>query len=224
MAPAGLLALGLLGSLPAQADSVRSALESAILAMASTAHVPGTRLDVSLSPEWSARVQSLSCPWRVQPVPQQRQMGQVQVALQCQDSPRMVRLNAWVHAYRQVPVLLRPVGTGQTLSASDWALREVDMASLNGAVVENPEDLAGAEVARNLRAGDPVPRHALRASVLADAGDPVRVWVQGSGFRIGASGRLLQRVGPGQSARVQLDSGRTVMGVLQADRSVVVAL
>jgi flagella basal body P-ring formation protein FlgA len=151
-------------------------------------------------------------------------MGQIQVALQCQDSPHMVRLSAWVHAYRQVPVLLRPVGAGQTLTAEDWALRDVDVASLRSAVVENPEDLAGAEVTRNLRAGDPVPRHALRAGELADAGDPVRVWIQGSGFRVGATGRLLQRVAPGQSARVQLDSGRTVMGVLQTDRSVVVAL
>ncbi len=220
----GLLIAGLTMHMAAQADGMRSALESAVLAIVSPAHGPGARVDVTLGPDWSQRLQGLSCPWRVQAVPQQRQMGQVQVALQCQDSPRMVRINAWVHVYRSVPVLVRPLNAGQTLNAADWVLREVDVAGLNSPVVEDPDELAGAVAGRNLRAGEPLVRHALRAQVLADAGDPVRVWVQGAGFRIGASGRLMQRVVPGQAARVQLDSGRTVIGTLQADRSVLVAL
>ncbi|WP_420226036.1 flagella basal body P-ring formation protein FlgA [Pigmentiphaga litoralis] len=56
------------------------------------------------------------------------------------------------------------------------------------------------------------------------SGDPVQVVLVGPGFTIKAAGKLLQQATPGQSTRVQLESGRTVAGTMRDGREIEVNL
>jgi len=110
------------------------------------------------------------------------------------------------------------------LRESDWSLAEVNVAAWPRGVATDPRQLEGSTVTRPLKAGEPIPPTAVQSRAHLGPGDPVQVVLNGAGFVIKATGRMLNPASPGQTARVQLDSGRTVAGILREDREIEVNL
>ncbi|GAA4327737.1 hypothetical protein GCM10023144_12670 [Pigmentiphaga soli] len=210
------------------ASAADAALESARQALAEhagpAAQAAGARIEVRFPAAARARAGLAPCAPQAFIVPGARPWGRTTVGLRCTDRRWQARIPAQVSAYAKIPVLLRPLAAGTAVQDSDWALAEVDLADWPRGAVADAGQLAGARVSRPLRTGEPVPPDALVAPGRLDAGDSVQVILVGRGFTVKATGKALNAANPGQSARVQLDSGRTVAGTLRNDHEIEVGL
>lgn len=199
----------------------RQLLEARAGAAASTL---GGRIDVHIQDQAAERIAQAPCAPQVFLPPGGRPTGRTSIGLRCAHQPWQIRIPADVALLVAVPVPSRPLPAGTVLRESDWSLAEVNVAAWPRGVATDPRQLEGATVTRPLKAGEPIPPSAVQSRAHLGAGDPVQVVLTGAGFVIKATGRMLHPASPGQSARVQLDSGRTVAGVLREDREIEVNL
>ncbi|MDX3904115.1 MAG: flagellar basal body P-ring formation chaperone FlgA [Pigmentiphaga sp.] len=191
---------------------------------AATASALGGRIEIHLAEQAFERLAQAPCAPQVFVPPGGRPVGKTSIGLRCANQPWQIRIPAEVALLVAVPVPSRPLPAGTVLREGDWSLSEVNMAAWPRGVTTDPRQLDGASTTRPLRAGEPIPPHALQSRWQVGPGDPVQVVLSGSGFLIKATGKMLQQARPGQPARVQLESGRTVAGVLREDREVEVSL
>ncbi len=165
---------------------------------------------------------------RVEPFmpPGSRLWGRSRVGLRCVEGPRRwsVYLPVTVKAFGPAWVLKRAVNAGDTLAQEDAELAEVDWAAHRASVLALPERWVGQEVAFALTPGQALREHMLRPMKAFDAGAQVRVMGGGAGFRISATGQALTAGLVGQSARVRLPGGKVVVGQVQPDQTVELAL
>lgn len=231
-AAAAVLLLATLAPLPSRAapaappaaellERARQLLEARAAAAASTL---GGRIDVHIADQAAERIAQAPCAPLVFLPAGGRSTGKTSIGLRCAHQPWQIRIPADVALLVAVPVPSRPLPAGTVLRESDWSLTEVNVAAWPRGVATDPRQLEGATVTRALKAGEPIPPSAVQSRAHLGSGDPVQVVLTGAGFVIKATGRMLQPASPGQSARVQLDSGRTVAGVLREDREIEVNL
>ncbi|WP_321336803.1 flagellar basal body P-ring formation chaperone FlgA [Breoghania sp.] len=91
------------------------------------------------------------------------------------------------------------------------------------AIVMSREDLVGMEAKRTLLPGQPIPLTAVGAPRLIRRGEPARLVFHERGLFIVAQVEAMQNGAAGDVVKVRnLDSGLTVMGIVQADGSVLV--
>ena len=100
---------------------------------------------------------------------------------------------------------------------------EVDWAESPHAIIALPDDWVGKTAVRNLTAGMALRQTMVKAPELFKAGAGVKVLVQGAGFQVTSSGKALQGGSVGESVRVRMDNGRTVIGTVNAQGEVLVA-
>lgn len=151
--------------------------------------------------------------------------GRTRVGLRCVKGEKLwnVFLPVTVKAYGPAWVLTGNVSAGQVLDASHAMQSEVDWAESPHNVLAAPEAWQGQTAARNLTAGMTLRESMVRPPVLFKVGAVVKVLVQGGGFVVTSSGKALEAAGEGQSVRVKMDNGRTVMGTVNAQGEVIVA-
>jgi len=184
----------------------------------------GARIEINLGQVLEERASRAPCSPEVFVPPGTRLWGKTYIGLRCPGKPWQVRVPVEVALYAPVPMLLRPMPAGTTLQESDWTMSEINLAAWSRAVVTDERKLAGAQISRALRAGEPISPDSLQSRFRLGTGDPVQVVLVGQGFTIKASGKVMHPTAPGQSTRVQLDSGRTVAGTMRDDREIEVAL
>lgn len=120
------------------------------------------------------------------------------------------------------PVLARAVEKGEVLRTGDFKTAAVPVMQARGAVA--PEDAAGREAVRLLRAGYPVRAADIAVPRVVRRGEAVTIVVVNGGLRIAAPGRSLGDAGPGEPVRVvNLSTNRTLDGVAEAGGQVRVA-
>ena len=100
---------------------------------------------------------------------------------------------------------------------------EVDWAESPHAIIALPDDWVGKTAVRNLTAGMALRQTMVKAPELFKAGAGVKVLVQGAGFQVTSTGKALQGGSEGESVRVRMDNGRTVIGTVNAQGEVLVA-
>lgn len=203
------------------AQQARLMLEDRVQAQAQAL---GARVAVKLDATLDERAARAPCTPDVFTPPGTRLWGKTTIGLRCAGSSWQVRVPVEVAMYTDVPMPIRPMPTGAVLQPGDWTLQEVNLAAWSRPLVSDADSLEGATVGRALRAGEPIPPDAIRARGRMGIGDPVQVILVGQGFTVKMAGKVLQAAEPGQSARVKLESGRTVAGVLRDDRAVEVQL
>jgi flagella basal body P-ring formation protein FlgA len=188
------------------------------------AHALGARVEISLGQALDERASRAPCTPEVFIPPGTRLWGKTYIGLRCPGKPWQVRVPVEVALYAPVPMLLRPMAAGATLQEGDWTVSEINLAAWPRAVVTDETKLAGAQLSRALRAGEPISPDTLQSRLRLGTGDPVQVVLVGQGFTIKASGKVMHPTTPGQSTRVQLDSGRIVAGTMRDDREIQVNL
>lgn len=188
------------------------------------AHALGARIEISLGSVLEERASRAPCQPEVFLPPGTRVWGKTYIGLRCATPNWQVRVPVDVSLFVSVPMFVRPMTPGSIVQPGDWTYNDIDMAAWPRGVVTDDKALAGSKLVRQARAGEPISPDALQSGARMASGHPVQVVLIGQGFTIKAGGKLLQQASPGQSTRVQLESGRTVAGTMREDREIEVNL
>jgi flagellar basal body P-ring formation protein FlgA len=116
------------------------------------------------------------------------------------------------------------VAPGTVLTANDAMEAEVDWADDASPVVANMESWVGQVAARSWVAGQTVRQSMVKVAQVFQAGTQVRVLAQGVGFQVLSDGQAVTAGVVGQPAKVRLDSGRVMSGVVQDARTIMVEM
>lgn len=180
------------------------------------------RMEVVLG-ELDRRLQLAPCA-RVEPyIPVGTQLwGKTRLGLRCVEG--VARWNVFlpitIRAYGSAWVLKTHVMPGTVLTESDAIEAEVDWAEERNPVMANPSQWIGQIAARTLPAGQALRSGMTRAAQVFQSGSQVRVVAQGAGFQITSAGQAVSAGVIGQSARVKMDNGRVLSGVVVDNRTV----
>lgn len=184
------------------------------------------RMEVSVG-ELDPRLKLAPCT-QVEPYlpPGTRLWGRTRMGLRCIDGAARwnVFLPITVKAFGPGWVLNTPVAMGATLSEADAVEAEVDWAAEPAAILAQPQAWVGQTAARALPAGQALRQNLVRPPQMFKSGAAVRVQVLGPGYAVTASGHAMSHGLVGQNARIRMDNGRIINGVVAPDGSVEVAL
>ncbi len=155
-----------------------------------------------------------------------RLWGRARIGLRCVDG--VARWNVFVpvlvQAFGQTWVMRSDVASGSVLSPDDAVLAEVDWAHENASVLADLQLWVGQTATRALRTGQTLRHGMVKPSQVFQAGSMVRVVAQGPGFAVTTDGRALSAGVVGEMARVRIDNGRILSGVVLDMRTVRVSM
>jgi flagella basal body P-ring formation protein FlgA len=184
------------------------------------------RLEVSLG-DLDARLQLAPCE-RIEPyLPVgTRLWGKTRLGLRCVQglSKWNVFMPLTVKAFGPAWVIRDQVPSGVVLTESDAMAVEVDWAELNSPIIAERADWLGQTATRSLSTGQALRQDMVKAAQVFQAGAQVRVLAYGSGFEIATSAQAVSAGVLGQMARVRMDNGRIMAGVVLDSRTVRMAL
>jgi flagella basal body P-ring formation protein FlgA len=112
------------------------------------------------------------------------------------------------------------LAAGTVLNVGDAMQAEVDWAQEPSPILATPAQWLGQVAVRTLGTGQALRQALLRPAQVFQAGSQVRVLAQGAGFQIVADGLALSAGVIGQSARVRMDNGRVMSGLVSDHKTV----
>lgn len=194
-------------------------------AAVATALPPGTsplRTEIELG-ELDSRLRLAPCA-KVEPFlpPGSRLWGKTRLGVRCVDGPSRwsVFLPLTVKAFGPAWVVRGDLAAGTVLTESDALQAEVDWSLEPSPVVPTPEQWVGQVAVRALSTGQVLRQAAIRPAQVFLAGAQIRVLAQGQGFQVITNGLALSPGVMGQQARVRMDNGRILSGLV-TDRGTV---
>lgn len=155
-----------------------------------------------------------------------RLWGKTRIGLRCVDGVARwnVFLPVLVQAFGPTWVMRADVAAGSVLSLNDAEQTEVDWAQENASVLADPQMWVGHTATRGLRTGQTLRQGMVKPSQVFQAGSMVRIVAQGPGFTVASDGQALSAGVVGEIARVRIDNGRILSGVVLDMRTVRVNL
>jgi len=155
-----------------------------------------------------------------------RLWGKTRIGLRCVDGVARwnVFLPVHVQAFGETWVMRSDVASGSVLSPGDAVQAEVDWAHENASVLADPQMWVGHTATRALRTGQTLRHGMVKPSQVFQAGSMVRIVAQGPGFTVTSDGQALSAGVVGEIARVRIDNGRILSGVVLDMRTVRVNL
>ena len=155
-----------------------------------------------------------------------RLWGKTRLGLRCAQGTGKwnVFLPVTVSAFGPAWVVKGQVASGAVLSASDAMAVEVDWAEWTSPIVANQSDWVGHTASRMLTTGQALRQDMIKSTQVFQAGAFVRVLGRGPGFEIATNGQAISAGVVGESAKVKMDNGRTLSGMVVDERSVRVDL
>ena len=158
--------------------------------------------------------------------PGTRLWGKTRLGLRCVDG--MARWNVFlpvqVKAFGQAWVVKGDIAQGKVLDVGDLVQAEVDWAQENSPVLPDMETWLGQTAARQLGTGQALRANMVRPSQVFQAGAMIRVVAQGAGFSVASDGQALSAGVVGAQARVRVEGGRILTGIVVDLRTVRVEL
>jgi flagella basal body P-ring formation protein FlgA len=228
----GLALVGLLlGLNPAQAQveagrtelmgAAQHWLDQAVSGIHPSATSP-LRMEVSVG-ELDSRLRLAPCA-RVEPyIPVGTSLwGKTRLGLRCLEgaSKWNVFLPVTIKAIGLAWVVRGNIRAADVLGEADAMQAEVDWAAENSPIVANSAQWIGQVATRALSTGQALRQEMLKPAQVFQAGSQVRVIAQGAGFEVTSDGQALSAGVVGQPARVRMDSGRVMSGVVMDRRTV----
>jgi flagellar basal body P-ring formation protein FlgA len=196
-----------------------SALKSSRPDLANQAHPVRTEVVVGAL---DSRMRLAAC-GKVEPFipPGSRLWGKTRVGLRCVDGPVRwtVYLPLTVKVFGRAWVINGNLPAGTALSVNDASQSEVDWAEDASPVVADMSWI-GQTLTRPVVSGQVVRSALLRAPFVFQAGASVRVVAQGPGFSVSSDGQAMASGVVGQPARVKVEGGRVMTGIVIDDKTV----
>jgi flagellar basal body P-ring formation protein FlgA len=209
---------------PAEVAALQSWLEPQVATLA--AREGFTRYEIQVG-ALQARMPLAPC-GRLEPflVPGSRPWGRLNAGLRCTEGARWtvmqpVTVAVWGPAW----VAASNLQAGTILSAQDiHEVPEMELTRETSGVLRDPAALLGRTLARAAAAGQPLRADMVRATLVVNAGDAVRLRILGGGFSIVASGQAMGSAAEGQAVRVRTDMGKVLSGTAREGRVVDISL
>lgn len=104
---------------------------------------------------------------------------------------RTLEVKAKILPFRAVWVAKRSMDQKTVISRDDLEPREIPLDAGQNAYVSSAEEIAGMELSRRIKQGQPIMRHVLQPPLCASRGDPVTVISGNKGLEIRLSARAL---------------------------------
>ncbi|HUL93790.1 MAG TPA: flagellar basal body P-ring formation chaperone FlgA [Burkholderiales bacterium] len=145
--------------------------------------------------------------------PGTRLWGKSSVGVRCAAPSWLIYVPVTIRVVDNFVVTARPVSPGQTLAAEDLIVRRGDLAELPAGVIAAPEAAIGRTAAVSVAAGQALRKDMLRAPLLIQQGQTVRVVARGKSFEVSVDGRALTAAHADQVVEVRLASGQVVNGL-----------
>ncbi len=117
----------------------------------------------------------------------------------------------------------RPLPPGHVITNEDIGTASGDLAGLPAGIAREPSQVIGRNTSAPLAAGQPLRLDLVRAPVVVQQGQGVRLVARGRGFEVSAEGRALAQAQLGQVVQVRVASGQTVHGIARHDAVVEVS-
>lgn len=150
-----------------------------------------------------------------------RLWGRISVGIRCNaERPWTRYVPAYIGVTANYYVTTRQINAGETLTATDFALREGDLTALPHSVITNPSQLNGVIAINRIASGAPVRMEQLRGTISIHSGQNVKVITQGTGFVASTEGRAMTNATVGTTVQVKTQSGRMVSGIAREDGTV----
>jgi flagella basal body P-ring formation protein FlgA len=152
--------------------------------------------------------------------------GRSNVAIEFLQEGRVVRriqVPVMVRIYARVPVAVRALQAGATVQQDDILYERRDITSYRQDEIIGSEAVSGLMLRRAISAGTVLTNSLCMAAGSVKKGNMVQVIVQSGGVIISTRGTALADASPGQSVRVQRDTGngmQQMLGVARPDGSV----
>ena len=148
--------------------------------------------------------------------PGMRLWGKTRLGLRCIDGNARwtVFLPVQVKAFGQAWVVKGDIAAGAVLGEDDAVLAEVDWAQDNSSVLADPVMWVGQTASRLLGTGQTLRQGMVKPAQVFQAGAMVRIQARGPGFVVTSDGQALSAGVIGAQARVRIDSGRVLSGVV----------
>lgn len=155
-----------------------------------------------------------------------RLWGKGRLGLRCTDGKARwnVFLPIQVQAFGPAWVVRGDVPAGKVLDAGDAVQAEVDWAQDSATVLADMEMWLGQTATRALGTGQTLRAGMVRAPQVFQAGAMVRVVARGAGFAVTSDGQALSAGILGSQARVRMEGGRILTGIVTDTRTVRVDL
>ena len=155
-----------------------------------------------------------------------RLWGKGRLGLRCTDGKARwnVFLPIQVQAFGPAWVVRGDVPAGKVLDAGDAVQAEVDWAQDSASVLADMEMWLGQTATRALGTGQTLRAGMVRAPQVFQAGAMVRVVARGAGFAVTSDGQALSAGILGSQARVRMEGGRILTGIVTDTRTVRVDL
>lgn len=170
-----------------------------------------------------SRLRLAPCP-RVEPYlpPGNRLWGKTRLGLRCLDGE--VKWNVFlpitVKAHGRAWVVKRDVPSGVALTEADLVEAEVDWAEEPSPIVADAQQWLGQASTRMLTTGQSLRQNMIRPAQVFAAGAQVRVVANGLGFQIASDGQAISAGVVGQLARIRMENGRIMSGLVLDARTV----
>ncbi|WP_028454667.1 flagellar basal body P-ring formation chaperone FlgA [Chitinilyticum litopenaei] len=114
----------------------------------------------------------------------------------------------------------RPLAANQTIDAQDLAAQQGDLANLPGSVILDPAHAIGRTLNTAVPAGQPLRREMLRAAIVIQQNQRVRVVFRQDGMEIANEGTALANATEGSPVRVRVGNGSVISGIARASGEV----
>lgn len=222
-----LAAASLAGTAAAQVPGAGPIDENALRAYVSQQVAAGglaTRFDVQLG---TVNTMALGPCRRTEPflAAGARLWGRSSLGLRCTDGANWsVLLPVTVRAWGPALVAANPLPAGSSLGADDVREQEVELTREPPGLLRDANRLQGLTLNRPVNPGQTLRLDMFRATLVVQAGDSVRLRINGTGFAVTATGQALNPAAEGQTLKVRTELGKVLTGVAREGRTVEVAL
>jgi len=198
-------------------DVIRSVAEQFLKQQ--TSGLPGT-VTVTVSPVAPHGLASCDAMEAFLP-PGAQLWGHTSVGVRCVGAkPWTLYLQARISVNATYYVAGHEIEPGQTIAAGDLSPRQGDLTNMPRSIVTDLTQIVGKASLERVGQGMLLRQDMARAVVLVQAGQSVRLVVEGAGFTISYEGSAVSNAGAGESVKVRTDSGQVISGVVK-DRETV---
>ena len=154
-----------------------------------------------------------------------RPWGRISLGVRCTDGANWtVMLPLTVRAWGPALVAAAPLAAGSVPGAQDVQIQEIELTREPASLLRDAVQLQGRTLSRAVMPGQALRADMLRATLVIQSGDPVRLRLAGTGFAVSATGQALGPAAEGQSVRVRTELGKLLTGVAREGRLVDVTL
>ncbi|MBB5190549.1 flagella basal body P-ring formation protein FlgA [Silvimonas terrae] len=119
-------------------------------------------------------------------------------------------------------VAAKPLAAGHELAEGDLAPQQGDLGQLQGSVVLDPSIALGRTLTTAVAAGAAVRSEMLRAPIVIQQGQKVRVLIRVGEIEVSNDGFAMNNASEGQNVRVRVGTSTIVQGIARADGAVLV--